>query len=85
MSYENRHLYSIPLPSVDWQRVMLNIRSCGIPLAQLKKATKMDDRTIQRIARGEVKEPKFAQGVAILSIHQRLCPEKHRAEVYEKA
>lgn len=85
MSYATRHQYHIHLPEIDWQRVMLNIRSCGVPLAQLKKLTKMCDRTIQRIARGEVKEPKFAQGVAILSIHQRLCPEKHRAEVYEKA
>lgn len=85
MRYEDRHQYHIRLPSIDWQRVMLNIRSCGVPLAQLRKYTKMDERTINRIARGEVKEPRFAQGVAILSIHKALCPEKHDAEVYEKA
>ena len=85
MRYEDRHQYAIPLPSVDWQRVMLNIRSCGVPLAQLRKYTKMDERTINRIARGEVKEPRFAQGVAILAIHQRLLPEKHAEEIYGKA
>ena len=85
MSIETRHLYAIPLPKVDWQRVMLNIRSCGVPLAQLRKFTKMDDRTLQRIARGEVREPKFAQGVAILAIHQRLCPKLHAEDVYDKA
>lgn len=84
MSYETRHLYSIPLPSVDWQRVMLNIRR-HVPLAQLRGLVGMDDRTIQRIARGEVKEPKFAQGVAILHVHKRLCPAEHEAHVYEKA
>ena len=85
MRYEDRHQYAIPLPSVDWQRVMLNIRSCGVPLAQLRKYTKMDDRQIQRIARGEIREPRFAQGVAILSIHKVLCPRQHAEEVYEKA
>jgi len=86
MRYEDRHQYHIPLaPNIDWQRVMLNIRSCGVPLAQLRKYTKMDERTINRIARGEVKEPRFAQGVAILAIHQRLLPDKHREEIYDKA
>ena len=84
MRYEDRHSYSIPLPSVDWQRVMLNIRR-HVPLAQLKRVVKMDDRTIQRIARGEVKEPKFAQGVAILHIHKRLCEREHMEFVYDKA
>ena len=84
MRYEDRHQYHIRLPAIDWQRVMLNIRSCGVPLAQLRKYTKMDERTINRIARGEVKEPRFAQGVAILAIHQRLLPDKHREEIYEK-
>ena len=84
MSISSRHQYAIPLPSVDWRRVMLNIRR-HVPLAQLKRVVKMDDRTIQRIARGEVKEPRFSQGVAILHIHKKLCPMEHERDVYERA
>lgn len=76
--------YFIPLPTVDWQKIMLNIRR-HVPLAQLRKHTRMCDRTLQRIARGEVKEPKFSQAVALLHIHKKLCPELHAKEVYEKA
>lgn len=84
MRYEDRHSYHIPTPSVDWQRVMLNIRR-HVPLAQVSKVVKMDWRTIQRIARGEVREPRFNQGVALLHVHKTLCPDLHAKEVYDKA
>ena len=84
MRYEDRHSYSIPLPSVDWQRVMLNIRR-HVPLTQLCKVCKIDWRTVHRMARGEVKEPRFNQGVALLHVHKTLCPDEHQREVYEKA
>jgi hypothetical protein len=37
------------------------------------------------MANGEIGEPRFKQGIALLHLHKRFCPEAHSREVYDKA
>ncbi len=64
-------------PDIDWQTVTLNLRAAGCPLAKIKSGARMDDRTIHRLQRGEIAEPRFSQGLALLDLHVKWCAEKH--------
>ncbi len=46
-------------------------------LALEQASAHMDDRTIHRLQRGEIAEPKFSQGLALLDLHVKWCAEKH--------
>lgn len=66
--------------SINWQRVVLNLRAAGLPCAAQGKRIGRDQAYAQRIARGEVKRVWFEEGVVLLDLHFALCPEKHRLE-----
>ena len=61
---------------IDWQRVALNLRDVK-PIAQIAKEVGMDAGTLQRIARGDTKQPKIGHGVKLLDLHYDLCPDLH--------
>ena len=62
--------------NIDWQQVCLNLRRHK-PLTQVALEIGCDDQTLNRLARGETKEPKFMTGVQLLDLHLELCPERH--------
>lgn len=65
---------------VDWQRLALNLRSVGVPHIQASKAIGEHPGFVAQIARGEINEPKFSQGVALLNLHVDRCgPDKTAA------
>lgn len=63
---------------IDWQKVILNLRASGLSASATARRVKADAATVQRLARGEIKEPRFSQGLALLDLHLALCPEKHK-------
>lgn len=65
---------------IDWQRVVLNIRQQGLSVAAIARRVRMDADTLRHYARGEVREPRFSQGVELLNLHHALCPDKHTLE-----
>ena len=69
---------------IDWQVVTLNLRAAGCPLAKIKAGAGMDDRTIHRLQRGEIEEPRFSQGIRLLDLHQKWCPERHALDKITK-
>lgn len=68
------------LSPIDWQRVVLDIRATGVPLAQLARRLNADDRTFQRLARGEVRTVEFGLGCRLLDAHLEHCPDRHDME-----
>lgn len=66
--------------SINWQRVVLNIRRSGMPVEQLAKHVGMDGDTLRHYARGESRDPRWTQAVRLLDVHAERCPEKHRLE-----
>lgn len=58
---------------IDWQMVTLHIRRAGVPLAQAAKRAGSDDRHLNRLARGEVEQPRWLTGVKLLDLHHDLC------------
>jgi len=60
---------SIPSPLVDWQTlVLLTQRRAGLTQDRLGRAVDSDWRHIGRLARGEVREPRWGTGVRLLDL-----------------
>jgi len=62
---------------IDWKMVALNIRQSGVSLSRAADLIGCDEQTINRLSRGDTKEPKFSIGVKILDLHFDFCKEKH--------
>ena len=67
---------------INWQQVILNLNNAGLSCERIAKTVSSNQRHIARIARCEVKEPKFNTGVRILDLHYDHCFERHQ-DVYE--
>lgn len=65
---------------IDWQRVVLNLRTHYKPLSTIAKEVGSDWQHLNRLARGEVMQPRFNTGVALLDLHHRVCPQDHSLE-----
>jgi len=65
--------------NIDWETLCLNLRKHK-PLAQIAKEIDCDEQTINRLQRGETKEPKFSTGLNLLNFHLDLVGiEAHKA------
>lgn len=53
---------------IDWQLVCVLIRQNYKPLEQVADELKMSRQHINRLARGEVNEPRFNSGVKLLDV-----------------
>jgi hypothetical protein len=65
---------------INWQQVTLNLRRHYGPLSKVAKVVGSDWRHLNRIARGEVEQPRFNTGVKLLDLHFDACPDKHNFE-----
>ena len=63
---------------IDWSAVVNNIRREGLSATSAARKVGADATTLQRLARGEIKEPRFSQGLALLDLHYALCPDRHQ-------
>lgn len=59
-------------PDIDWASVLNRLRVRCKPLARLARDVGSDERTLNRIARGEVHEPKHSVGERLLAICDEL-------------
>ena len=64
--------------NIDWQIVTLNLRRHYKPLSQIAKEIGSDWRHLNRLARGEVNQPRFNTGMKLLDLHYDVCREMHR-------
>lgn len=62
---------------IDWQKVILNLRNVGVSTRLIRNTASMDESTVRRFARGELKEPRFSQGLGLLDLHEKFCPDRH--------
>lgn len=69
---------------IDWQKVCLNIRSAGVPLSRAAKLCGSDWQHLNRLARGEVENPRWPTAIALLDLHYDICNEKHTMENLKK-
>lgn len=64
------------LARLDWQRITLNLRRHK-PLAQIARDIGCDEQTLTRLARADVREPRFTTGLRLLDAHHEHCPDQH--------
>lgn len=63
---------------VDWQRLVLNLR-CYMPCRRIDRKLSRHFDYAAKLARGEIAEPGFADGVNLLNLHLDVCGKaKHR-------
>jgi hypothetical protein len=55
---------------IDWSRITNEIRASGYVLSKVAKDVGSDWQHINRLARGEVEQPKYDVGVKLLKIHE---------------
>jgi hypothetical protein len=68
------------MTDIDWQRVVLNLRNHYKPLATVAKELNLNDAHLQRLARGEAREPRFNSGIRLLNLHEKVCKSLHTLE-----
>lgn len=68
------------IPTIDWQKVVINLRHHYKPLATVAKEIGSDWRHLNRLARGETHQPRFDTGIKLLDLHFDKCPQKHDAK-----
>ena len=61
---------------IDWAIVCLDLRAWK-PLSTIAPMVNSDWQHLNRLARSEVKEPKFSVGVKLLDLHYDHCRERH--------
>jgi hypothetical protein len=55
-------------PLVDWPLLLVLLRRRAEPLARIAAKVHMSEQMINRLARGDVMQPRFDQGVRLLAI-----------------
>lgn len=60
---------------IDWQALTNALRSHYKPLTQVASEVGMDWQHVERLARGEVAEPRFNSGVKLLDLAYDVLPE----------
>ena len=68
-------------PFVNWSAVCLHLRSRYKPLSQVAKEVGSDWAHLNRLARGDTRQPRYDTGVRLLQLHLDKCPELHRPEL----
>jgi transposase-like protein len=67
--------------NLNWQTIVLNIRTAGVPVSAIARKIGMEPEALRRCATGEAKkEPRFSEGLALLDLHLSICPDKHHLE-----
>jgi len=61
---------------INWQQVCLNLRRHK-SLSSIARDLGCDWQHLNRLARGEVQQPRFNTGMALLDLHYDLYPERH--------
>lgn len=58
---------------VDWQKLALDLRMVGVSHTKAALAIGAHKGFVAQLARGEVAEPKFSDGIALLNLHVDRC------------
>jgi transposase-like protein len=67
--------------NLNWQTIVLNIRTAGVPVSAIARKIGMKPEAVRRCAAGDTKkEPGFSKGLALLDLHLNMCPDKHKLE-----
>lgn len=67
-----------PKIKIDWQQLCLNLRRHG-SLQQLSLKHGWNKAYLNELARFEIREPKFSDGLYLLNLHLDLCgQDKHQ-------
>ena len=64
---------------IKWQQVVLNLRNYK-SLESISTLLDMDAQHLRRLARGDVKQPRFESGLRLLDLHYEQFPELHTQE-----
>ena len=65
---------------ICWQQVILNLRRVK-SLHNIARSAGSNVTHLNRIARGEVAEPRFNTGVKLLDLHYDYCHERHNSGI----
>lgn len=68
---------------VDWSRCALDLRAAGMALAAVDRRIGEWAGFTAKVANGDIKEPKFSQGIELLDLHEALCGAEKTKELLQ--
>jgi hypothetical protein len=69
------------IDNIDWMIVTNNIRAKYKPLSQVASEVGTGWQTLNQMARGEVKQPRYDVAIRLLDVHFDYCRDRHTAEI----
>lgn len=69
---------------INWQMVALNLRTHYKPLSTIAKEIGSDWVHLNRLARGEVNQPRFETAIKLLDLHFDKCRHLHSCKIIGK-
>lgn len=69
---------------INWQIVVKNLM-LHLETEKIAAIAGTDERIIEGMYRGVMKEPKFNAGLQLLDLHIDLCPERHTELIIKKS
>lgn len=69
---------------VDWQLLTVKLRARYKALSTIARELSLDDQHLNRLARGEVAEPRFNSGMRLLDLAYDVLPEDEFLQVVQR-
>lgn len=65
---------------MDWKTLIAEIRATDMKQDEIGRAVGVSQASISDLANGNIKEPKFSLGQALVSLHRKRCKKARKAE-----
>ena len=69
------------ITNIDWSIVCNHLRARYKPLSTIGKEIGSDWQHLNRLARGEVVQPRINVGIKLLDLHFDYCRDRHNASI----
>ena len=69
---------------IDWQQVVLNLRSRHSSMFKMSKELNASYDTIKELATGRSTNPRYDLAMRLLDLHYDKCRDRHRPEIIGK-
>lgn len=64
---------------MDFKKIISELSAAGLKQIEIAKACDCSQPTISEILQGEIKNPSFSIGLALVSLHEKVCLQKEKA------
>lgn len=68
----------IEAANIRWSALITNLRAAGMSVRGIAHRCGFEPQTLTRMQSEVQSDPRWTQALALLNLHQMVCPEKHK-------